>query len=234
MRRAVRVVRARRGDRERCAVTALDDPRERDVRQVCTADVGVVEDPRLARLRAGREHSIDRVFHRPQVHRHVRGLSDEASAFVEERSRTVAPFRDVRRSRAAHERLAHLLARAGEPSLEDGECVDRRWLRQRSGRAELDDTVMHRDDVPAGGHDQRAGAKVERRSARDRSHPRERPVTPRASRFVNGFRSRHVRCDDLDVRIVHEPETPLVQLAKFADEHRAVPIVGSQCLRPHS
>ena len=82
---------------------------QRDVGEVRSARVGVVEDPHVAGLWRPLQHGGNRVRHRAEVHGNVLGLRDHPSALVEDRRRAVAALLDVRRERRAHERSAHLL-----------------------------------------------------------------------------------------------------------------------------
>ena len=98
----VGVVRASDGEADLC-------PRhERDVRQMRTAGVRIVEDPHVVARRCVPHHRGHRVGHRAEVHGNVLGLRDHPPACVEHRSRAVAPLLDVRRERRANEGRAHL------------------------------------------------------------------------------------------------------------------------------
>ena len=101
----------RRVGRHRTGLAAADlCPRhERDVREVCSARVRVVEDPDVLASRVVRHHRRNSVRHRAEVDGNVLGLRNHPTARVEERGRAIAPFLDVRRERRVNENGAHLL-----------------------------------------------------------------------------------------------------------------------------
>jgi hypothetical protein len=72
---------------------------ERDVWQMGSAGVGVVEDEDVIRRGIVRAHSGDRIGEGAEMHGDVLGLGDHAATVVEEGRRAVAPLLDVRRER---------------------------------------------------------------------------------------------------------------------------------------
>ena len=87
--------------------------------------VGVVEDvdvaaahrPLASRLRL--DHHLDRLAHGAEVHRHVRGVGDQAALGVEDRAGEVEPLLDVDRVRGGLQPHPHLLGDRHEQVVED-------------------------------------------------------------------------------------------------------------------
>jgi hypothetical protein len=92
---------------------------ERDVGEVRSARVRVVEDEDVLGPGVVLQNGRDCVRHRSEMDGNVLGLRDHPAAFVEERGRAVAPFLDVRGERGADERGAHLLRDRPESAAEN-------------------------------------------------------------------------------------------------------------------
>jgi hypothetical protein len=92
-----------------------------DVREVSAAVVGVVEDVDVAAAEVwvALDHHLDRLAHRAQVDRHVRGVGDQAALRVEQRAGEVEPLLDVDRVRGGLQADAHLLGDRHEQVVED-------------------------------------------------------------------------------------------------------------------
>ncbi len=94
----------------------------RHVRQVRAAVIGAVEQPGIPGaqpLAAGVHHRAHARAHRAQVHGHVRGVGDQATARIEQRARVVEALADVDRLRRRLQHLAHLLGDVHEQVVED-------------------------------------------------------------------------------------------------------------------
>ena len=123
----VGVVRARHRVPER---RASDD---REVGEVRSARVGVVQDPRLARLGVVRADGGDRLRHGAEVDGDVLRLRDHVARLVEERGGAVTALLDVGRERGADEDRAHLLGDRPQAAADDLELdVDHVALRSTS------------------------------------------------------------------------------------------------------
>ena len=96
---------------------------DRQVWQVRPAAIRIVRQHHIARLQVGivGQHEFDRLAHRPQMHRNVRGVDDQLPRPIEQRAAVVQPLLDVGGDRCPPERLAHLLGDAGEEVVEDFE-----------------------------------------------------------------------------------------------------------------
>ena len=92
-----------------------------DVWEVGAAVVGVVEDVDVAAadVRVALDHHLDRLAHRAEVDRHVRGVGDQAAFTVEDRAGEVEALLDVDRVRGGLQAHAHLLGDRHEQVVED-------------------------------------------------------------------------------------------------------------------
>ena len=99
----------------------IDGGDDGDVRQMGAAVVGVVEHVDITRLhvRIARDHGLDRLAHRSQVHRHVRRVGDQRTLGVEQRAGEVQPLLDVDRVCGVLQPQAHLLGDVHEQVVED-------------------------------------------------------------------------------------------------------------------
>ena len=102
------------------AAGQVDRRHHRHVRQVGAAVVGVVEHIDIARLhgRVACDHSLDRLAHRAQVHRHVRRIGDQRALGVEQCTRKIQPLLDVDRVRGVLQPQPHLLGDVHEQVVE--------------------------------------------------------------------------------------------------------------------
>ena len=165
--------------RQRAGVRAFEVDRrdDGDVGQVRAAVVRVVERVHVAALhRAGvaRDHGLDRLAHRAEVHRHVRRVGDQVAVGVEEGAREVEPLLDVHRVGRVLQLQAHLLGDVHEEVVEDLEQdrIDRRADRapRLARHRALEDEVVERGDArgPAGLDHRRRVALDDDRRAGDR------------------------------------------------------------------
>ena len=69
--------------------------------------------------RVARDHGLDRLAHRAQVHRHVRRVGDQVAVGVEQRAGEVEPLLDVHRVGGVLQAQAHLLGDVHEEVVED-------------------------------------------------------------------------------------------------------------------
>src|ERR1700692_1801980 len=92
-----------------------------DVWEVSAAVIGVVEDVDVAAadVRVALDHHLDRLAHRAEVDRHVRGVGDQAAFTVEHRAGEVEALLDVDRLRGGLQAHAHLLGDRHEQVVED-------------------------------------------------------------------------------------------------------------------
>ena len=93
-----------------------------DVGQVGAAVVGVVEDIDVAAAdpaAVALDHHLDGLAHGAEVHRHVRGVGDQAAVGVEDRAGEVEPLLDVDRVRGGLQAHAHLFGHRHEQVVED-------------------------------------------------------------------------------------------------------------------
>ena len=93
-----------------------------DVGQVGAAVVGVVEDVDVAAADpagVALDHHLDGLAHGAEVHRHVRGVGDQAAVGVEDRAGEVEPLLDVDRVRGGLQAHAHLFGYRHEQVVED-------------------------------------------------------------------------------------------------------------------
>jgi hypothetical protein len=89
---------------------------------VGAAVVGVIEDVDVAAADAAAvalDHHLDGLAHGAEVHRHVRGVGDQAAVGVEDRAGEVEPFLDVDRVRGGLQAYAHLFGHRHEQVVED-------------------------------------------------------------------------------------------------------------------
>ncbi len=96
-----------------------------DVGEMSASVVGVVEDVDVAAADASvaaliaLDHHLDRLAHGAQVHRHVRGVGDQAALGVEDRAGEIEPLLDVDRVRGRLQPHPHLLGDRHEQVVED-------------------------------------------------------------------------------------------------------------------
>ena len=133
----VLVVAHRAGERHHAAV-GEDRYRERDVRQVGAAVVGIVQQEGVAVLHAvrgkGPDDALRGELQRAEVDRDRGRLRDGLAAGVEERGRGVEPLLHDRRGRALEERQLHLVGDGVETvaqHLEEDRVDRHRSLRRR-------------------------------------------------------------------------------------------------------
>ncbi len=115
---------AARGGPEQNRFAAIVEHRraDGDVRQMRAAVIRRVERKHVARPDASlvvADDRLNRTIHRAQMHRHVRGVGDEAPLAVEEGAGKVEPLLDVHGIGCVLERHAHLLGDRHEEMVED-------------------------------------------------------------------------------------------------------------------
>ena len=89
-------------------------PNERDVREVRTAGVGVVQDEDVARRWGQDPYGGDGLVQGAQMHGNVGRLGDHRAGGVEQGRRAVASFTNIGRDRRVNEHEAHLFRDGGE------------------------------------------------------------------------------------------------------------------------
>ena len=116
-----------------------------DVRQMRAAVVRVVEHEDIAALHAvavARNHRLDALAHRSQMHRHVRRVGDQLALAVEQGAAEIEPLLDVHRVRGVLQLQTHLLGDIHEQIVED---LEQHRIHRRAGRHALRTRHMARE-----------------------------------------------------------------------------------------
>ena len=117
---------------------------QRDVRQVCTAGVRVVQDGDVAFPKV--ELADRRIYgqrHGAEVDRHMIAHGDHPLVPVKERAGVVAPLLDIGRDGSAPQGRSHLLRNGMDTALEDGQVDGAGQVRRRG-------SIWHRNSGRAG------------------------------------------------------------------------------------
>ena len=129
----------------------------RNIRQMCTAVIGRIEHICVAICCIGAQphDRFDTVRHRPKMHGHVRGIGNQITACIKDRTREVQPLFDVHGPTGVGKRSPHFICDRHEQIAHDlkhnriGFGASGRWTCDRADAVQNQISVVVHDSPPS-------------------------------------------------------------------------------------